>query len=69
MGEPENFNTERIKFFIEENMSHKSSILSEVAKSQQARPQPPSGVSKSMNQPAPLSRKKEEESMEDLMMK
>ena len=69
MGEPENFNTERIKFFIEENMSHKSSILSDVAKSQQGRPfqpQPPAAVSRSMNQPA---RQKTEENMEELMMK
>ena len=54
MNEPENFNTERIKFFIEENMP-KSGVLGEVMKSQPAKPQNvlgSSGVSKSVNQPA-----------------
>ena len=72
MTTPENFNTERIKFFIEEKMSLSSSIMGGV-KSSQAGPakvpfQPPAapvGVSKSMGQPP---KKKDEDNLDDLMM-
>ena len=65
MNEPENFNPERIKFFIEENMP-KSGVLDDVMKSQPARPQqaPAPAISKSLNQNP--SKKKQEE--EDLQM-
>lgn len=58
MTEPENFNAERIKFFIEENMSAKSSVMGGVKSSQAGpskspfqAPVAPVGVSKSMGQP------------------
>ena len=70
MNEPENFNAERIKFFIEENMP-KSGVLEEVMKSQPAgRPQqaPAPAVAKSLNVNPGKKKQEEEFSMDNLMM-
>lgn len=74
MSEPENFNIERIKFFIEENMSlNKSGVMGGVKSSQAGSskipfqaPVAPAAVSKSMGQQPP--KKKEEDNLDDLMM-